>query len=79
VSLIFLGAAVHFVLPYLTTLETARRTLSNLWGIWLFAALAAQVFHSGFPLSLGSSQRLILNTPQGKKKQHSVMKRPLLW
>jgi uncharacterized membrane protein YbhN (UPF0104 family) len=43
VSLIFLGAAVHFVLPYLTTFETARQTLSSLWGYWLFAALGAQV------------------------------------
>jgi glycosyltransferase 2 family protein len=43
VSLIFLGAAVHFVLPYMTTFETARQTLSSLWGFWLFAALAAQL------------------------------------
>jgi glycosyltransferase 2 family protein len=43
VSLIFLGAAVHFVLPYLTTFETASRTLRSLWGYWLLAALVAQV------------------------------------
>ena len=43
VSLIFLGAAVHFVLPHLTTFETASQTLSRVWGYWLFAALAAQV------------------------------------
>lgn len=43
VSLIFLGAAVHFVLPYLTTFDTARQTLSRLWGYWLFAALTTQV------------------------------------
>ena len=43
VSLIFLGAAVHFVLPYMTTFETARQTLSSLWGYWLFAALTVQV------------------------------------
>lgn len=43
ISLLFLGAAVHFVLPHLTTIETASQTLSRVWGYWLFAAVAAQI------------------------------------
>lgn len=43
VYLVFLGVAVHFLLPQLTTIETAGRLLENLSPAWLTAAMAAQV------------------------------------
>ena len=53
VYLLFFGAAVHYLLPRLTTVEVASRVLADLEDYWLFAALAAQA------LSYFSSGRLI--------------------
>ena len=51
--LLFFGAAVHYLLPRLTSLEAASRVLRGLEDYWLFAAIAAQTF------SYFSSGRLI--------------------